>query len=81
MKIKSKLYLSAGITAFLAIVVASVLFLSSSRIIEAIGQYDLARALQNEALKSDLIIYLITYMSKPPQSPGSWYNVTRSNIR
>ena len=57
MKIKSKLYLSAGITAFLAIILTSVLFLSSSRIIEATGQYDLARALQNEVLKSDLIIY------------------------
>jgi len=57
MKIKSKLYLSAGITAFLAIILTLVLFLSSSRIIEATRQYDLARALQNEVLKSDLIIY------------------------
>ena len=57
MKIKNKLYLSAGITAFLSIFLTSVLFLSSRRIVEATGQYELARALQNEVLKSDLIIY------------------------
>ena len=57
MKIKSKLYLSAGITAFLAVILASVLFFSSSRINEATAQYELARSLQNEVLKSDLITY------------------------